>query len=139
MRLWPRKKPPPPETDAARTGREGESLAADYLTREKKFQVIARNWRSGREEIDLLAWDGPVLVMIEVKTRSKESLIPARTAISPTKRSALRRAFYAYLKTLAVRPRAVRFDVVEVYLQGASEYPVRHYPNVSFFGKHFRP
>lgn len=133
-----RKKTSPRETPAQRTGRLGEEQAAEFLRREKGFHIVQRNWRAGKDEIDLLAWDGPVLVLIEVKTRQTESLVPARVAVNRDKKAALRRAFFQYVKTLATRPRAVRFDIVEVYLAVGTPCPVRHYPNIPLFGKHFR-
>ena len=33
------------------------------------WEVLARNWRRGRLEVDLVARDGMDLVLVEVKTR----------------------------------------------------------------------
>ena len=51
-------------------GRAGEDLAHRWL-RSHSFIVVARNWRppQGGGEIDIVAWDGDVLVFVEVKTR----------------------------------------------------------------------
>lgn len=40
--------------DALSTGAEGERLAAEYLLKEG-FDLLHRNWRNGRCEIDLVA------------------------------------------------------------------------------------
>jgi putative endonuclease len=54
-------------------GRIGEDLAHRYLRR-RGYTVIARNYRtrSGSGEIDIVAWNGPTLVFIEVKTRQTD-------------------------------------------------------------------
>lgn len=51
-------------------GRRGEELALDHVRR-RGWTVLATNWRHGRHgELDIVALDGDVLVVIEVKTRS---------------------------------------------------------------------
>ena len=49
-------------------GNWGESLAADWLTA-SGFEILHRNWRMGKLEIDLIARKGKYLHIIEVKTR----------------------------------------------------------------------
>jgi putative endonuclease len=50
-------------------GREGEDAAADFLTSEG-FQILHRNWRTDRLEVDVIATEGDILCFIEVKTRT---------------------------------------------------------------------
>lgn len=56
---------------AAEKGRRGENLAVEYLE-QKGWKVIARNWRSRRGEIDILAVEPSrpcyTLVAVEVKS-----------------------------------------------------------------------
>ena len=127
--------------DSRGVGQKGEDLAEDYLRREKNFRILARNWREGPREIDLIAWDGPVMVVVEVKTRRRETPVPPRVAVNRAKKAALRKAVYAFLRTLRQRTRAVRFDVVEVLLEPleGTDPVVRHYENISLFSVHFRP
>lgn len=49
-------------------GNWGESLAADWLESDG-FEILHRNWRMGKLEIDLIARKGKYLHIIEVKTR----------------------------------------------------------------------
>jgi putative endonuclease len=126
------------------SGAWGEVQAAAWLTRERGFVVLARNWRSARDrrcEIDLVARQGEVLVFIEVKTRAAGSLVGGYAAVNERKRRALARAGEAYLMALApaLRPLTYRFDVVEVDDPGESRRAagspesVRHYENVPIF------
>jgi putative endonuclease len=55
--------------DVRRTlGLWGESVAAQHL-QAKGYELIERNWRCSRGEVDLVMWAGQELVFVEVKTR----------------------------------------------------------------------
>ncbi len=58
-----------PNNNHIKIGKEGEKLAADYLIK-NGFEVIKRNYRYRRFEIDIIAKKGDTLVFVEVKTRS---------------------------------------------------------------------
>lgn len=49
-------------------GRAGEEIAVAHLEA-RGFSLVARNYRTRRGEIDLIAYDGCTLVFVEVKTR----------------------------------------------------------------------
>src|SRR5215216_1342511 len=51
------------------TGREGETLAANFLVA-KGYEIVARNYRYRRGEIDLIVRKDDWLLFVEVKTRS---------------------------------------------------------------------
>ena len=56
-------------TDKTQIGRRGENIAADYLVKQG-FEIVARNYRFGHAEIDLIVKREDWLLFIEVKTRS---------------------------------------------------------------------
>ena len=96
-------------------GARGETLAYWYL-RQAGYTVVARNWRarSGAGELDLVGWDGPALVFVEVKARTSEAAGPPEAAVSPNKQKRVIRAAREYLRQLRRKPTACRFDVVSV-------------------------
>jgi len=96
-------------------GARGEDLAHRFL-RKRKFTIVARNYRprSGPGEIDLVAWDGPTLVFIEVKTRSTDEFGDPDRAVDTEKRLHLQRAAIEYARRAAVDWSRVRFDIVTV-------------------------
>ena len=100
------------------TGTRGEDAAYFYLRR-KGYIVVARRWSPGHElgDIDLIAWQGPLLCIVEVKTRTARDITPAEVAVDSHKRTMLRRLARQYVRQLpqATAPQ-VRFDVVSVYL-----------------------
>ena len=94
-------------------GQYGEELAARHLV-EAGLVVLERNWRCAYGEIDIVARDGDVLVVCEVKTRSGEVFGPPAGAVTPAKAARLRRLAAAWLSVHPVRAAEVRFDVVSV-------------------------
>jgi putative endonuclease len=94
-------------------GRYGEELAARHLV-EAGMVVLERNWRCAAGEIDIVARDGNVLVVCEVKTRSGEAFGSPAEAVTPSKAARLRRLAAAWLEEHPVRAAEVRIDVVSV-------------------------
>src|SRR5580658_9103424 len=79
-------------------GEDGEDAAHFYLRR-KGYTVVARRWSAGNVpgDIDLIAWQGPMLCFVEVKTRSAHDITPAEVAVDMHKRNILRRLARAYV------------------------------------------
>jgi putative endonuclease len=106
------------------TGEQGEREALFHL-RKLGFIIVARRWKTAKlwGDVDLIAWDGPSLCFIEVKTRSRrDTFSAAESAVDKDKREMLQRMARAYLRRFPERLREeipVRFDVVSVYLQPA--------------------
>ena len=101
------------------TGTRGEREALFHLRR-LGYTIVARRWRTPklRGDIDLVAWHGATLCIIEVKTRTSRNAGPAEFAVDPDKQRTLRQLARAYLNRLPHKAReaSVRFDVVSVYL-----------------------
>lgn len=104
------------KTSRRERGDAGEAFAAKFLRREGA-KILLRNWRHGRDEIDIVALDGACLVFVEVKTRSEDDPHGGYAAVDARKRNAQKRAARAYLNSLRERPPAHRFDVVEVFVR----------------------
>lgn len=117
------------DTDLS-TGAWGEAQAEGAL-RQKGYAILGRRVRVGRrDELDLVARDGEVLVFVEVKTRKGEHFGRPGTAVNHAKRHYLSRAAVRYLKQLRSPPEAFRFDVIEVVGKTGSPAPlIRHIEN----------
>jgi len=116
-------------------GIDGEDAALFYLQR-KGYTVVARRWSSGDVpgDVDLIAWDGPMLCFIEVKTRTAHDMTPAETAIDDHKRNVLRRLARRYVRQLPQTAPPVRFDVVSVYLVPRQEREFQHFESSFSWG-----
>ena len=96
-----------------KTGLWGENQAAIFLEK-KGYKILSRRFRiTARDEFDLIARLGDILVFVEVKTRSTEAFGRPVTAVDRNKRHHLSRAAVRYLQRLK-QPVNFRFDVVEV-------------------------
>jgi putative endonuclease len=98
-------------------GRRGEDLAHRYL-RKRGFVIVARNYRlaSGDAEADLIAWEGEILVFVEVKSRETADFGPPERAIGEQKRKHLLRIAREYSRKTGTEWDRIRFDVVSVVM-----------------------
>jgi putative endonuclease len=119
---------PKPEPEHLRRGRLGEVAARKYLRR-AGLKFLTANFRSPRGEIDLVFRDDDCLVFVEVKARSSEDWTRPAAAVNAAKRRRLSRTALDYLKLLRQPPVKIRFDIVEVLLEGGAVCEVRHLPN----------
>ena len=100
------------------TGIEGERAAFFYLRRQG-YTVVARRWSSSsqRGDLDLIAWQGPMLCFVEVKTRTAHDIAAAEVTVDSHKRTVLRKLARLYIRQLPLKTRPpVRFDILCVYL-----------------------
>jgi putative endonuclease len=109
--------PPPPRATPAHleTGRRGERLAY-WRLRSIGYTVVARNLssRPGVGELDIVAWEGPVLCFVEVKTRSSGDAGPPEAALTFAQRKRIIAAAQIYMRNLKQKNVNYRFDVVSV-------------------------
>ncbi|MFL5735071.1 MAG: YraN family protein [Chloroflexia bacterium] len=131
--------PVPPE-DATRararksaaTGRDGEELAARYLTRQG-CTILARNWRagSGHGEVDIIA-ECPAhqpetsdatreLAFVEIRTRHGRPGL-AEESLSRRKAASMATAAYAYLAAQNLDPERTfwRIDLLAISKSGSA-------------------
>jgi putative endonuclease len=97
-------------------GQLGERLAAEHLSR-RGYEILERNFRTKWGELDLVAYDGRVLVFCEVKSRRLSTGHTAVfEALHTRKRAQVRRMAGVWLFERADRPRAdeLRFDAIGV-------------------------
>ena len=98
------------ENNRRPTGQAAEEAACRFL-RERGYEIVARNWRTRRGEIDIIARDGATLVFVEVKSRSKSGFGGPEAAVHAAKQRRLVAAARDFLGRTACRL-PVRFDVV---------------------------
>ncbi|MCF6291390.1 MAG: YraN family protein [Desulfobacterales bacterium] len=100
-------------------GKKGEELAAAHL-RGLGYRILERNCRLSTGELDIVARDGPVLVFVEVKTRTGVGFGGPLEAVTVRKQRQLVKAALEYLGRKGLRNRPVRFDVVGVLMTGGT-------------------
>lgn len=112
------------------TGQRGERAAYFWLRR-RGYIVVARSWRSARApgDLDLIAWLGPTLCFVEVKTRTTRAVAPAHFAVDEHKRRTLRRLARHYLRQLPHPNVTARFDILSIYFERGLPPDFEHFPD----------
>jgi putative endonuclease len=108
-----------------RLGALGESIAARHLEA-RGYEVIDRNFRTRRGELDIVASDRRFLLFCEVKTRVVRGGVDAFgpfASVGPRKQRQVRAVAREWLaaNSSADRPRParLRFDAIAVSLDGS--------------------
>lgn len=111
-------------------GRRGEELAAAYL-QQAGYQIVAANFtvpigrnRNGvviTVEIDLVAYDGPTLSFVEVKTRASDWFAAPAANVNLRKQRQIMRAARAYRRIFGLTNTPYRYDVLSIVIPAATQ------------------
>jgi putative endonuclease len=99
-------------------GQKGEDLATDYLEK-KGFKILFRNWKWGKNEIDIIAENKDFIIFAEVKTRNDDFQIHPITAVNKDKQNSIIRAANGYIQKFRIDKEG-RFDIITVIKSGDS-------------------
>ncbi len=102
-------------------GAHMETLACAHL-REVGYRVIQRNFYCRYGEIDVVAWDGPVLAFIEVRYRKIGSLVSPTESVGKSKMRRIKLTVRHYLGRNRI-PDDIRVRVDLCCLQGPAPAP----------------
>lgn len=94
-------------------GKIGEDIATVYL-QDMGYEILVRNWRFERVELDIVARKDSILVFCEVKTRRSVSHGVPSDAITPIKLQHIRTAALHWLTNNQSRHKGIRFDAISV-------------------------
>jgi putative endonuclease len=92
-------------------GRRSEILAIDYL-RSLGYRIVTSGFRAKGGEVDVIAWEGNVLVFVEVKAR--QNIEPPEDAVGFRKQQRVIRAAQAYVSKHHLQDVQYRFDILAV-------------------------
>jgi putative endonuclease len=105
-------------------GKQAERLAAEYLVKQG-YEIIDKNYRYGKAEVDLIVKKGKFLVFVEVKSLKKVDFGHPETNITSDKTHLLFQAAEAYQFETNWH-QEIRFDAIAVtFLQQA--YKIEHF------------
>ena len=97
-------------------GRRGEDIACERL-RNEGYIIADRRFRTRCGELDIVAWDGRVLVFVEVRARSGCRFGTPLESVTWQKRQRLSAMAAAYVGARRLAGTACRFDVVSIVQQ----------------------
>ena len=111
------------------TGEWGEAIAARHLEA-KGYVVLARNWRHGHGELDLITEHGGVIVFVEVRARHGEAFGAPEETLGLAKRAKLMETAQAWLSVNERLESPARIDVIAIDLNPRNEVRrITHYEN----------
>lgn len=110
-------------------GDKGEQLAVDYLVKHH-YDIIERNYRFDKAEVDIIAQKEDILAIIEVKTRSSKDFGNPEEFVKPKQIQNLVKAVNEYVieNDLDVE---VRFDIIAIVKQGKT-FDIEHIEDAFF-------
>jgi len=110
-------------------GAIGEQLAVDYLFR-NNYEILERNFRYAKAEIDIIAKIDDTLVIVEVKTRNSDFFGDPQDFITKTKVKLLVKAANEYLIANNIKLET-RFDIIAV-LKNKTIEQLQHFENAFY-------
>ena len=111
---------------AVTIGRLGEDTAVEFL-RKAGYTVIERNFRAGRNEIDVIASNKDYLVFVEVKARTcnASGSLPygnPASAVTYDKKQRTLAAASEYIRLKGTKGKQPRIDVIEVFFAHSPKF-----------------
>ena len=115
------------------TGIFGEQTAEDYLRQARGMVCLERRYRAKCGEIDLIMLDGDIVVFIEVKTRKTGGPGSGLSAVNTAKQKRIVNASLVYLMKMKWTGRIIRYDLVEISMDGILHIPDAFQPYGHFY------
>ena len=113
-------------------GQWGEDQAVAYLEGEG-FEILARNWRYKRAEVDVIGKEKGVLVFVEVKVRSDTWFGRPEEMVDTRKKKLLIDAAMAYMRSIG-HEWEIRFDILAIVGNPDKGFQVKLYRDAFFPG-----
>ena len=101
-------------SDKIEIGREGENLAAEFL-KKKGWEIVSRNYRHGKAEIDLIVKRNDWTIFVEVKTRTSSTYGEPEAFVNEFKARKIYDAAEEFIFSTDWQGH-VRFDVIAIKL-----------------------
>ena len=120
-------------TDRATVGRKGEEEASSYLAR-LGHRILARNWRNGHLELDIISLLGNELHIVEVKSRVAPVMAEPEQNVRRDKQRRMVAAANAFLHSAERKALPadleIIFDVMSVvFFRNGADFEIEYYPN----------
>ncbi|MCB4798023.1 YraN family protein [Neotamlana laminarinivorans] len=110
-------------------GKKGEQLAVDFLI-ENNYQIVERNYRFDKAEVDIIANKNDVLAIIEVKTRSSNNFGNPEDFVKLKQIKNLVKAVNEYV-TVNNLDVEVRFDIIAI-VKTNKTFKIEHLKNAFY-------
>ena len=113
-------------------GRRGEDIAAQFLE-DKGYTILDRNYNFEHAELDIVAFQGRLIIFIEVKTRTTPAFGEPEEAIDEKKKEHLMHVAEAWMHERRMAGAPARFDVISILYPDTPKEEVRHYEEAFWY------
>ena len=110
-------------------GNAGEELAVDFLIKQG-YEILERNYRFDKAEVDIIAKLHNILAIIEVKTRSTIDFGNPQDFVKPKQIQRLVKAVDEYVTTNQLDVE-VRFDIIAI-IREHKDFKIEHLENAFY-------
>lgn len=110
-------------------GTKGEELAVDFLIK-SGYDILERNYRFDKAEVDIIAQKDNTLAVIEVKTRSTIDFGNPQDFVKPKQIQRLVKAVDEYVTANRLDVE-VRFDIIAIIKEGKG-FKIEHLENAFY-------
>ena len=111
-------------------GIKGENLATDFLI-SKGYEILERNWRFKKAEIDIIAKHKGILIFVEVKTRSYSYYGEPESFVDNKKKRLIADAASQYMQRINY-DWAIRFDIIGILIEDGKKPVIAHFEDAFF-------
>ncbi|MFC4738558.1 YraN family protein [Flavobacterium ponti] len=111
-------------------GQLGEDLAVDFLQK-NGYEILDRNWRFQKAEIDIIAKKNTTLAIVEVKTRSSLEFGLPQDFVKPKKIQLLVKAVNEYINRNDLDVN-VRFDIIAIH-KNKESFTIEHIEEAFYY------
>lgn len=110
-------------------GKKGEQLAVDYLLK-SNYEILERNYRFQKAEVDIIAQKDDILAIVEVKTRSTIDFGNPQDFVKPKQIKNLVKAVDEYIIENDIHLE-VRFDIIAI-VKAKNTFEIEHLENAFY-------
>lgn len=110
-------------------GKKGEQLAIAFLIK-NGYEIMARNYRFDKAEVDIIAQLEETLAIVEVKTRSTIDFGNPQDFVKPKQIQRLVKAVDEYINANGLDVE-VRFDIIAIVKEG-KKFKIEHLENAFY-------
>ncbi len=111
------------------TGTEGEKIAVQFLLN-AQYEIVEKNYRYQKAEVDIIAKKESTLVFIEVKTRTTNYFGQPYEHVTDKKQQLMAFAANAYIQANNWKGES-RFDVISIIMEN-NKTSVEHIPDAFY-------
>jgi len=105
-------------------GKKAEEMAAEFLIK-NGYQILVRNFRFQKAEIDIIAEKDHLIIVIEVKARSTDAFILPQEAVNKRKIALIVSAANHFMEEFN-KNQEVRFDIISVLPDEKGKLGIEH-------------